>query len=140
MRKIFLLFIIPIIILLIGWYLFAYKSRQHQTLSIAESWGTILGTVLIGPTCPVVMDPPEDSCKDKPYETNLVITTSDQSKVITSVKSDVLGKFRVDLPPGAYAIRSAAAANILPYCFADKFQVPVNETVSVTVNCDSGIR
>ena len=33
---------------------------------VAESWGTIVGTVLLGPTCPVMRDPPDPECADKP--------------------------------------------------------------------------
>jgi hypothetical protein len=108
--------------------------------AIGEFWGSIYGMVLLGPTCPVVSDPPDPECADKPYQTELVVTTLDQSYVIKEFSSDEDGKFYVDVPPGEYAIRSAAAANVLPYCSSDAIEVDVNSGVEVTVFCDTGIR
>jgi len=108
---------------------------------VGEFWGNIYGNVLLGPTCPVVTDPPDPECADKPYQTNLVVTTADQSHVVKEFSSDEDGKFYVDVPPGEYAIRSAAASNILPYCSSDStIKIDANEGVEVTVFCDTGIR
>ena len=108
---------------------------------VGEFWGTILGTVLLGPVCPVEMIPPDPDCADRPFETRLVLTTSDQSRVIKEFDSSKNGKFRVEVPPGEYAIRSAAAANIMPYCSTnDPIVLKANSYVETTVFCDSGIR
>lgn len=108
---------------------------------VGEFWGSIYGMVLLGPTCPVVTDPPDPECADKPYKTQLVVTTVDQSHVIKEFSSDENGEFYVDVPPGKYAIRSAAASNVLPYCSSDStIIVDVNEGVEATVFCDTGIR
>ncbi|HXW02211.1 MAG TPA: hypothetical protein VD828_02415, partial [Candidatus Nitrosotenuis sp.] len=108
--------------------------------TIGEFWGSIYGMVLLGPTCPVVSDPPDPECADKPYQTNLVVTNTDQSRVIKEFSSDEDGKFYVDVPPGEYTISSAAAANVLPYCSSDTIEVDINSGVEVTVFCDTGIR
>ncbi len=101
----------------------------------------ITGTVLLGPTCPVVKDPPDEVCADKPFETSLAVTTADGARVIAEVRSDARGAFVVNVPPGEYAIRSAAAANILPYCGSgETIRVPVQGFVEATVRCDTGIR
>jgi hypothetical protein len=117
----------------------AQTVRMEVTSSKTSDSG-IRGTVLLGPTCPVVMDPPDPQCADKPYKTNLVLTTADQSRVITEFGSDANGKFSVKIEPGRYAIRSAAAANILPYCSHDTFKVEMNKFTDITVSCDTGIR
>ena len=100
----------------------------------------VSGIVLLGPTCPVERIPPDPTCADKPYSTKLVVTTSDQSRVITEFTSDANGKFSVVLAPGEYAIRNAVTANILPYCGHDKFKVEANTFTNITVSCDTGIR
>ncbi len=105
-----------------------------------EFYGTILGTVLLGPTCPVMRDPPDPQCADKPYATQLVLTNADGSRVIKTFASDAEGKFRIDIKPGMYAIRTAAAANLLPYCQSQPFELKVNDSVEVAVSCDTGIR
>ena len=102
--------------------------------------GSISGTVLLGPTCPVVMDPPDPECDDKPYATSLIVTTVDGAKVIKQFSSDAAGKFSVALAPGEYIIRSAAAANILPYCQSPVFRVSASTITEVAVSCDTGIR
>lgn len=120
-------------------------DQLAQTVQIEATPPKILnsgikGMVLLGPTCPVMRDPPDPQCADKPYKTNLVLTTADQARVITTFSSDSNGKFEVKIEPGEYAIRSAAAANILPYCSHDKFKVEANKFTSMTIQCDTGIR
>lgn len=117
----------------------ARTLQFEQTVPKTISSG-VRGTVLLGPTCPVVQNPPDPRCADKPYQTRLVITTSDQSKVIKEFSSDADGKFYVQIPPGKYAIRTAAAANILPYCAHDAFNVEADTFTDITVSCDTGIR
>lgn len=99
----------------------------------------VRGNVLLGPQCPVVRE--EENCPDKPYATTLVITTTDQSRVIKEFKSDESGTFSVRVPPGEYAIRSAAAANIHPYCSGrGNIIVRSNVYTETIVYCDTGIR
>lgn len=105
-----------------------------------ESSSGVSGTVLLGPTCPVMKNPPDPQCADKPFKTSLAITTADQNSVIKTISSGEDGKFRAELAPGNYAIRSAAAANILPYCRSELFKVEINKITEVIVYCDSGIR
>ncbi len=101
----------------------------------------IEGVVLLGPTCPVEREPPEPGCEDRPYETSLVVTTADQARVVKEFRSDANGTFRVAVAPGTYQIRSAAAADVLPYCsVAEPIIVHAGSYTNVTVSCDSGIR
>lgn len=109
--------------------------------SVAEVWSTLYGTVWLGPTCPVVMDPPDPQCADKPYATSLALTTSDGTRVIKTFSSDEEGRFNIEVPPGQYVIRSAADGNILPYCQSNGIlDVPISNSIEVQVSCDTGIR
>ena len=107
--------------------------------AVGEFWGTVLGTVLLGPTCPVEMYPPDPKCADKPYAARLALTTADGARVIQEFNADAEGKFRIEVPPGDYAIRSAGGVT-LPYCQTEPFNVSVNGFADVAVSCDSGIR
>ncbi|OHA57014.1 MAG: hypothetical protein A2114_01255 [Candidatus Vogelbacteria bacterium GWA1_51_14] len=129
-----------IIIVLAGaWFWFNRPANQEEV--VGEFWGTIQGSVSLGPICPVVSDPPDPACADKPYATRLALTTADQARVIKEFDSDAAGRFRVEAPPGEYAIRSAVAANILPYCQnVGPIKLAVNDYVEVAVTCDTGIR
>lgn len=117
------------------------QTLQVEITSPKTSDSGIRGMVLLGPTCPVVMAPPDPQCADKPYKTSLVVTTVDGARVIKQFSSDDSGKFEVKIQPGEYAIRSAAAANILPYCASNgTVRVNANSYTETTVSCDTGIR
>ncbi len=100
----------------------------------------IRGVVMLGPTCPVMREPPDPECADKPYATTLVITSDDGARVLKTIKSAGDGSFALELPPGAYSIRSMPNANILPRCASEIFAVMEGAYAHVVVSCDSGIR
>ena len=106
-----------------------------------QAGGGIKGIVMLGPTCPVMMNPPDPDCADRPFETTLVVTTADGTRELKQFTSDLLGKFQVELTPGQYAIRSAAIANVLPHCASDGIiDVAKEAYTEIVVSCDSGIR
>jgi hypothetical protein len=101
----------------------------------------ISGIVLLGPTCPVMRDPPDPQCADKPFATHLVITTPDGAGVIKEFSSDADGKFKVNIPAGDYVVRSTADTNILPRCASNgTVTVGARTYIDVTIYCDTGIR
>lgn len=103
--------------------------------------GGISGTVLLGPTCPVMRNPPDPQCADKPYATSLEVTTVDGTKVITRFSSDTQGKFKVNVPPGEYIIRSIPTNNFYPRCgTSETIRVKLHEFTNAPVSCDTGIR
>jgi hypothetical protein len=100
----------------------------------------IAGIVLLGPTCPVMRNPPDPQCADKPYQTTLAVKTADGIKTISTFASDTAGKFKVSLPSGAYMITSASS-NFYPRCSSNG-SVVVGATgyTATTISCDTGIR
>ncbi|MGH2583140.1 MAG: hypothetical protein ACRDFQ_09640 [Anaerolineales bacterium] len=98
----------------------------------------IRGTVLLGPHCPVVVE--GEDCPDTPYETDLVATTPDGTRVIKRFSSDANGIFEVFLPVGEYAIISPQGTQ-WPYCSSNgAFFVTAGQITELTVYCDTGIR
>lgn len=103
--------------------------------------GSIFGTVTLGPSCPVQTNPPDPDCTDRLYQTNLVVTTINGAEVIKEFQSDHNGRFRVEIPAGEYAIRSATIANSLPDCAsAGTITVSANLATEAKIFCDTGIR
>ncbi len=101
----------------------------------------ITGFVLLGPTCPVERIPPVPGCSDRPFQTDLTVTTPDGITVVQAFSSDVNGKFSVALQPGEYVIQSIATAKIHPRCSSQgTIQVTVDTFTETTVRCDTGIR
>ncbi|MEK7187383.1 MAG: hypothetical protein AAB691_00875 [Patescibacteria group bacterium] len=116
-------------------------SSSTTPTSTSTGQSGIRGMVLLGPICPVERIPPDPKCAAKPYGTTLVLTSPDQARVIKTFSSDQNGKFVIQIAPGDYAIRSAAAANILPYCASnDTIHVSPGILTEVNVSCDTGIR
>ena len=117
------------------------KSDHSVTPIIIPTTSGIMGTVLLGPTCPVMRNPPDPQCADKPYSTALVVTTLDGTQVVTQFNSDGYGKFKVNLPPGEYAVRSSATTNIYPRCGSNEIMsVKTGMFTNATISCDTGIR
>ncbi len=116
-----------------------FAACPIATSTISETSG-ITGTVLLGPTCPVVRNPPDPQCADKPYQTKLIITTPDETEVVAQFTSDSKGVFKVAVPPGEYIIRSAPTTNIYPRCTSDTIVVTSDTYVETAISCDTGIR
>ncbi|MEX2010517.1 MAG: hypothetical protein WD874_01805 [Parcubacteria group bacterium] len=72
-----------------------------------EGYSGIIGVVTIGPTCPVVQNPPEDSCNDKPYSGLLIITSSSGKKAY--ITPDEMGRYAAHMEPGTYQISSGSS-------------------------------
>lgn len=103
--------------------------------------GTIIGTVLLGPTCPVLRDPPDQACADRPFETELQLTSLDGSRVVLQFQSNADGIFSVATAPGEYRVRHANTGLPFPHCnTSEKIAVTTDQISEVSVLCDTGIR
>lgn len=97
------------------------------------------GTVMVGPTCPVMQNPPDPQCADKPLSTLVAIfRQSDPVHAYALFQSDKEGKFSASLPPGEYVV--GAGENNLPRCPQMPVTVGPAGYASITISCDSGIR
>jgi hypothetical protein len=120
------------LVLAAGVFLLSYCSTQPS----GEQG--IRGTVVLGPNCPVMQE--GVPCPDTPFQTDLVITTEDDSRAITEFSSDAYGEFLVFLEPGTYGIRRPGEESF-PFCSTDDaVTVEPGVIVEVTVFCDTGIR
>ncbi len=117
----------------------AFAACPSDSNVVAKSG--IKGMVLLGPTCPVLRDPPDPGCADKPYQTALAVMTSDGLRIIKLFASDADGNFSVDVPAGNYVIQSAPNAPQLPRCgSSETIAVHISTYTNTTVSCDTGIR
>jgi len=62
------------------------------------------GLVTAGPTCPVVTDPPDPSCADRPVEGATLVVTTDGGSEVMRVTSAADGTFSFALAPGTYRL------------------------------------
>jgi len=120
------------LLLALGVFILSFCSQ-----SIPEGQG-MRGSVLLGPNCPVMQE--GVPCPDVPYQTDLVVTSVDGTRVIKEFSSNAQGEFEVNLPAGTYAIRSLDMGG-LPYCMTNQpFTIETGVMTVVTVFCDTGIR
>jgi len=99
----------------------------------------VSGKVLLGPICPVVQNPADSKCDDKPYQTTVSIRRLDSSSIFASLKSDENGIFKFSLPPGSYVV-IAEGGEKLPRCTEASVIVLPDEYKTVVISCDTGIR
>ena len=94
------------------------------------------GLVLSGPQCPV--QTLEDPCPDLPLEATIDVRLRDGARV-TTVRSDVDGRFRVGLEAGAYTL-VPENGNPFPTASPVEVDVAAGAYTEVTVSYDTGIR
>ena len=99
----------------------------------------ISGTVLLGPVCPVMMNPPDPKCADKPYSTSINISKVGNTKIIKTIKSDDNGSFLFVIDPGIYILQ-ANGGNVLPRCGEVSVEVISGQYTNTEISCDTGIR
>lgn len=118
----------------------AHSIRQVASLPPAAAGG-IKGAVLLGPTCPVVRNPPDPLCADKPYKTTVQIikTGSAKSSPYATTESNSEGRYEIMLPPGEYALQPIGG-NPLPRCETKNVIVESNKIKVISLSCDTGIR
>ena len=94
------------------------------------------GLVLLGPMCPVQRQ--DDPCPDTPYEAWISVRTTG-GVLVTRVRSDEEGRFRVGLRPGSYTLDPESEGQ---FPTAGEQAVEVDEGVytEVIVSFDTGIR
>ena len=94
------------------------------------------GMVLLGPQCPVVSL--ENPCPDLPYQAWITIRKA-SGGVVTRVRSEEDGHFRIGLRPGRYVLDPQSGD---PFPVATEQEATVVEGIytEVVVSFDTGIR
>jgi hypothetical protein len=115
---------------------FALAACGTSDLLGPESPQGIEGLVLLGPMCPVVRV--DDPCPDQPYEAWIEVRNA-RGELVTGVRSDEDGHFRVGLRAGSYVLVPLSGH---PFPSAGEQEVLVREGAytDVVVSYDTGIR
>ena len=59
----------------------------------------VVGRVVAGPTCPVVQDPPDPGCADRPVAGAVIVVLDEEGREVTRATSDQEGAFTFELGP-----------------------------------------
>ncbi|MCX6740318.1 MAG: membrane lipoprotein lipid attachment site-containing protein [Candidatus Parcubacteria bacterium] len=103
--------------------------------------GTVSGQVILEPTCPVMKNPPDPACADKPYQTGIQIIdrNSPAGAPYKVIQTDEQGRYQVVLPVGEYNFQPSGG-RVLPRCEAQDVTVTSAANLKIDFSCDSGIR
>lgn len=63
---------------------------------------TVSGVALSGPHCPVVQNPPDPQCADRPVADAEIVITNATGDRVDSVRTDADGRFTIAVPAGDY--------------------------------------
>ena len=99
----------------------------------------VAGYVHAGPVCPVVQDPPDSSCDDRPVAGATLLVYGAAGSVAASVTSSVSGQFEVMLTPGDYVLEPQPVEGLLGTAPSQDFTVD-DIRVALDVAYDTGIR
>ena len=104
--------------------------------------GTIAVTVLAGPICPVMRDPPDSGCDDRPVPgARILVQPADgRDIVVATIVTGDDGRGTVDVPPGTYLLVPQASEGLMSVPEPLQVVVVAGATASVDLGFDTGIR
>jgi carboxypeptidase family protein len=100
----------------------------------------VSGVAVAGPICPVVTDPPQSGCDDRPVEGADLVIVDDSGDRVATVTTGEDGSFAVDLPPGSYRLQPQPVAGLMGTAPEATFTVTTGGSAELTVSYDTGIR
>jgi hypothetical protein len=125
-----------------------YAVSSTGDVDLVEESGDLLpaesgvsGTVTAGPTCPVVTDPPDPSCADRPVEGAVLVVTTLAGVEVDRTTSDAEGRFALSLPPGTYRLEPQPVEGLMGTAAPVEFAVePGAPALDLVIGYDTGIR
>lgn len=101
----------------------------------------VRGIVIAGPTCPVVTDPPDPSCADRPVAGAVLVFSDASGGEVARAISAADGTFSVELAPGAYRLSAEPVEGLMGTPEPMEVGVEVGQPMAeLTVSYDTGIR
>jgi hypothetical protein len=125
-----------------------YAVSSTEDVDLVEESGDPLpaesgvsGTVTAGPTCPVVTDPPDPSCADRPVAGAVLVVTTLAGVELDRTTSDAEGRFALSLPPGTYRLEPQPVEGLMGTAAPVEFAVePGAPALDLVIGYDTGIR
>lgn len=103
--------------------------------------GMLRGIVTAGPTCPVVREPPDPACDDRPVAGAVLVVLDLDGAEVTRITSAADGRFGVELAAGDYRLVPQPVAGWLGTPAPIQVHVSPGEPLAdVAVSYDTGIR
>ncbi|MCR4325239.1 MAG: Gmad2 immunoglobulin-like domain-containing protein [Patescibacteria group bacterium] len=118
-----------------------FKEASPKGTGILPFKSGVTGRVLLGPTCPVMRDPPDPDCDDRPYQTTVQVVAvgNARSSPFATVETDKEGVYKVFLPPGEYVLQAIGGIPF-PSCGTTNVTIGPDTLLVADLSCDTGIR
>jgi hypothetical protein len=101
----------------------------------------VSGTVTAGPTCPVVTNPPDPACAERPVAGAVLVIRDRGGSELGRVTSAQDGSFAFQLAPGAYQLVPQPVEGLMGTAAPIDFKVGAAKPMTeVQVSYDTGIR
>lgn len=102
--------------------------------------GGVSGIIMAGPTCPVLTDPPDPACDDRPVAGATVLVVDAADRVVARIVSGDDGSFSAALAPGVYRLVPQPAAGLLGTAEELEVRVEAGSVRDLVIAYDTGIR
>lgn len=117
------------------------ESGTATTSQTSTPQGFVVsGYAHAGPTCPVVSDPPDPACADRPVADAILLVEDVDGFVVSTISTGDDGTFHVVLPSGTYRLVPQPVEGLLGTAPAQDLVVAGGPFDGVDVAYDTGIR
>jgi len=101
----------------------------------------VSGRVTAGPTCPVMRNPPDPGCADRPVAGAVLIVTDNAGREVARGTSDTNGDFAIPLQPGQYVLTPQPVGGLMGTAQPVDFTIGEGGPgVTFDIAYDTGIR
>lgn len=105
-----------------------------------EDGGMLHGVALAGPVCPVVSDPPDPDCADRPVRDARIVVTDPDGREAASVVTDENGRFALAIPTGDYILVPQPVDGLMGTPGPISVTVAADGSDPIVIAYDTGIR
>ena len=99
------------------------------------------GTALAGPTCPVVQNPPDPACADRPVAGAVIAVTNAAGDLVMRITTGADGTYDVPLGPGVYTLTPQPVEGLMGTPEAQLVRLEAGEgVVTIDFSYDTGMR
>lgn len=114
-------------------------TTLDTTTSTIVATGGVLGTVTAGPTCPVVQDPPDPNCADRPVPDARIVVFDVSGAAVAHTITSEGGMFQIGLAPGVYEVVAEPVPGLMGLPAPVQLEV-ADQFISIALVYDTGIR
>lgn len=101
----------------------------------------VRGTVTAGPTCPVLTDPPDPACAERPVAGAVLVFSDAAGTEVARVTSGADGNLAVALAPGTYQVTAEPVDGLMGTPAPMEVEVEAGQPMTeLLVSYDTGIR